>query len=80
MKERDAAFFRPLWRRVAVTAVCAGWAVLELFGRDPMWIAITVGLTAYSVWSFFISFPKDVPPVPGQPPKITGDQDVPPSA
>jgi hypothetical protein len=76
MKDRDVNFFRPLWRRVGVTAVCVIWAGLELWGRDQLWIVITLGLTAYAVWSFFIAFPKDVPAPAGK----KEDQDVPPQA
>jgi hypothetical protein len=61
MKDRDIAFFRPLWRRVVVTVVCVVWAIAELIGRDGLWIAITLGLTAYAVWTLFITFPKDAP-------------------
>ena len=64
MKDRDVAFFRPLWRRVVVTAICIVWAIAELIGHDGLWIAITLGLTAYAVWTLFITFPKDVPPPP----------------
>ena len=81
MKERDVQFFRPLWRRVVVTAVCAAWAVMEIFGHDTTWIAVSIGFTAYAVWSFFIRFPKDVAladaaAVPAVESK--GDDDVPP--
>ena len=83
MKERDVSFFRPLWRRVAVTAVCAGWCVLEFFGHDQTWILITLGLTAYAAWTFFLTFPKEVPmpvattaPLPAD----TGENDVPPQS
>ena len=62
MKERDVSFFRPLWRRVAVLAVCLVWAGAELIGHDGTWITITLGLTAYAVWTLFITFPKDSPP------------------
>jgi len=61
VKERDVNFFRPLWRRVAVTAVCAIWALLELWHGEQVWILITVGLTAYAVWNFFITFEKSPP-------------------
>jgi hypothetical protein len=75
MKERDLNFFRPLWRRVAVTAVCVVWAGLELWHGEQLWIFITLGLTAYAVWSFFITFPKTLPTVENR-----GDGDVPPQA
>jgi hypothetical protein len=65
-------FFQPLWRRVAVTAICVVWAALELWGRDPTWIMVTLGLVAYCVWTFFIRFPK--------PPVTTGAPNVPPQA
>ncbi len=80
MKDRDVNFFRPLWRRVAVMAVCVVWAGLELYGRDQTWIVITLGLTAYAVWTLFISFPKDAP-VPAVPVIDSKEEtDVPPSA
>lgn len=75
MRDRDIKFFRPLWRRVAVVLVCAAWALLELRGGDQLWIAITLGLTAYAVWQFFIGFPK-----PAAPEGSKGGDDAPPQA
>ena len=84
MKERDINFFRPLWRRVTVTAVCAIWAALELWHGEQLWILITLGLTAFSVWSFFITFEKGAPNAPqAEPSQLEdkqGDNDVPPQA
>jgi hypothetical protein len=75
LKERDIQFFRPLWRRVVVTAICIVWAGLELWGRDQLWILITLGLSAYAIWMFFITFPKEVPAIESK-----GASDVPPQA
>ena len=85
MKERDINFFRPLWRRVTVTAACAIWAALELLGtHDPTWILIALGFTAYAVWSFFITFDNGAvsAPQPGTPQveDKQGGDDVPPQA
>jgi hypothetical protein len=84
LKDRDVNFFRPLWRRIAVTAVCVVWAAIEATHGDQLWIAITVGLTAYAVWTFFIRFPKEVPadpaPAEAKPIENREDDDVPPSA
>jgi hypothetical protein len=65
MNQRDADFFRPLWRRVAVTGVVAAWWAYEVFfSHEQMWIAITsVGLL-YCAWNFFLRFPKDPPAAP----------------
>jgi len=80
MKDRDVSFFRPLWRRIAVVAVCVVWGALEIRGGDGTWIAITLGLTAYAVWQFFIAFPKDAPAEAIATAEPKGDADVPPQA
>jgi hypothetical protein len=70
MNQRDADFFRPLWRRVLVTTVVAAWFCYEsFFSKDQLWITITAIGTAYCVWNFFLRFPKDPP---GTPPGSTG--------
>jgi hypothetical protein len=53
--EADHPFFRPLWRRVAITLVCAVWAALEWYGGQSMWAWIATGMTAYAVWMFLLS-------------------------
>jgi 4-hydroxybenzoate polyprenyltransferase len=75
MKQRDVDFFRPMWRRVVVTAICVIWAALEAWHGEETWIVITLGLTAYAVWTFFIAFPKDVPVIEDK-----GENDAPPQA
>jgi hypothetical protein len=95
VKERDVNFFRPLWRRVVVTAVCAVWAGLEILHGEQVWILITLGLTAYAVWNFFIAFEKsppksaqiEAPPapietadVPDSDPETGENRDVPPQS
>jgi hypothetical protein len=65
MNEKDTAWFRPLWRRVAVTAVVVLWLGFEvLYGHDQLWMGIAGVALVYCVWNFFLRFPKDVPPAP----------------
>lgn len=51
MKLIDAEhpFFRPLWRRIAVVAVCALWAAMEWATASPFWavLASALGLCAF---------------------------------
>ena len=62
MNQKDADFFRPLWRRIAITAVVALWFGYEtLFSHDGLWIAITSVALLYCAWNFFLRFPKDEP-------------------
>ena len=72
LNQKDTDFFRPMWRRVVVTAVVGGWCGYETFvavPRDTMWVAITSVALVYCVWNFFLRYPQD-PPV--TPPGTTG--------
>jgi hypothetical protein len=62
MNQKDSDFFRPLWRRVVVTAVVTAWFCYESFiSHQQLWITITAVALAYCVWNFFLRFPKDPP-------------------
>jgi hypothetical protein len=52
-------FYRPLWRRVAIVAVTGVWAVVEgVYSGDMLWMALSIGLFVYSLWTFIITYPK----------------------
>lgn len=58
--DTDHPFFRPLWIRIAVVAVCIAWGALEALVGSPFWAVISLGLGAYTAWAFFIAFnPRD---------------------
>lgn len=57
---KDEPFYKPLWRRVAIVAVTGIWALLEFFYKGEMlWIALSLGLFAYSLWTFIITYPRN---------------------
>lgn len=60
MNQRDAQFFRPLWRRVLVTVVVGAWFAFELIvSHDVFWMSLSgIGL-AYALWNFFLRFPAE---------------------
>ena len=51
-----STFFRPLWRRMAVTAVCIVWAAVELATGAVMWAMLFGAASAYLAWQFFVAF------------------------
>jgi hypothetical protein len=53
LKDHEHPFFRPLWRRIAVTAVCAVWTAVEFAASSPFWGVIALGFTGYAIWQFF---------------------------
>lgn len=60
----DHPFYRPLWRRLAIIAITALWAALEIFrGSEPLWMVLAGGAFAYSLWTFLIVW-KDPPAQP----------------
>lgn len=59
LSERDREFFKPKWRRVAITAFCAAWAMLEWYWQNPFWAVIATGATAYCYWEYIYKFDQD---------------------
>lgn len=54
-------WFRPLYRRVIVVAIVAGWCAFEwLVSHDQIWGMITAAALAYAVWMFFINFESEL--------------------
>ena len=65
MKIIDPAhpFYRPLWRRIAITAVVALWLLFELLvTQNAFFIVIVAGLLAHTAWILLISWKDDPPP------------------
>ena len=54
----DHPWFRPLWARVLIVALAAGWAVFEFVTGSPVWGLVFLALAAYAAWHFFIVFKK----------------------
>lgn len=50
----DHEFFRPLWVRIAVTAVALGWSVIEFLTAAPFWGVLFGATGLWCGWSFFI--------------------------
>jgi hypothetical protein len=57
--EPQHPFYRPLWRRVTVVAVCLGWGAFEFASASPFWCMLFVGLGLVCAWQFFVVFDPD---------------------
>ena len=71
LKPNDINWFRPLWRRIAVTAFLAVWCAWEwVWNQEPFWGVLVGAALAYSLYNFFYAFPKEDPSnEPIQPPR-----------
>lgn len=56
MKKQDGIFFKPRWRRIAVTVFCALWALFEWLTQQPFWGMVALGMTGYCYWEFFHTY------------------------
>ena len=52
--ELQIDFFRPVWRRVVLVAICLGWAVFEFMTAAPFWGIIFGALGVYALWQLFL--------------------------
>jgi len=48
--------FKPLWVRVAIVLVAAGWGLVEFATDAPFWGIIFLGLAGYAIYGFFFDF------------------------
>ena len=46
-------FFLPVWRRLAVVAVCFAWGILEFVAATPFWGIIFFALGVLATWQLF---------------------------
>jgi hypothetical protein len=50
-------FYRPLWRRLAITAVVAGWLAFEfIVSKSGIWIVVSGAVFAYTAWTLLLSW------------------------
>jgi hypothetical protein len=58
----DHPFYKPKWRRQAIVATTAMWAIFELLiAKDGFWSVIAIAVWGYSFWTFIWTW-KDAPP------------------
>ena len=57
--ESDHPFYRPLWVRIALTAVVIGWSVLEWTHGEAFWGVLTAAASAWAIWTFFLGYDPD---------------------
>ena len=56
MFDASHPFYRPLWRRVAIVAFTAVWALVEYRNDAPIWAALFAAISAWCAWFFFVVY------------------------
>ncbi|WP_434291081.1 DUF3329 domain-containing protein [Celeribacter sp. SCSIO 80788] len=52
----DDPFYRPLWLRLVICAVCLGWGIVEAMTGSPGFALIFLAVGGYATYRFFITF------------------------
>ena len=63
MFDNSHPWFRPLYRRVLIVALCFLWLVMETIADQPLWQIIAFAMLAYAIWAFLWKYepPEDRP-------------------
>jgi hypothetical protein len=57
----DHPFYKPKWRRQAIVASTAMWAVFELLiAKDGFWTVIAIAIWTYCLWTFLLNWKDDI--------------------
>lgn len=49
-------WFDPLWRRIVLVAVCAGWTGVEIYFGNMTWVFIMGAIALYAAWAFLVAY------------------------
>jgi hypothetical protein len=47
-------FFKPLWLRLLVVAICLGWAIFEALTGSTTWAVVFATAGLWSAYQFFV--------------------------
>jgi hypothetical protein len=50
------SFYRPLYVRIAIVAVCLGWAIVEAMTGSQIWGIAVGAVGVYAAWMLLLNF------------------------
>lgn len=58
-RDMNHPWFKPLWRRILVVAICFAVALWDLSNGEFVWALIFGGMGGYGIYIFFIAWDDD---------------------
>ncbi|MBO9098423.1 MULTISPECIES: hypothetical protein [unclassified Rhizobium] len=60
-------FYRPIYVRIGIVALCLGWAIIEATFGEPIWSMAIGAVGAYAAWVLLLNYtptPEEIAPPP----------------
>ena len=67
------SFYRPLYVRVAIVAVCLAWAIVEAMTGSQIWGIAVGAVGVYAAWMLLLNFTPTVDEAVSTPPRDEAD-------
>lgn len=61
MLNANDPFYRPLWRRIVIVALCLGWGAFEIAFGTPIFALIFLAVGGYAAYRLLLTFNPDPP-------------------
>ncbi len=69
-------FYRPLYVRIAIVALCLGWAIVEATTGEPIWGVAVGAVGVYAAWMLLLNYTPSPEEVAAPPPREDGDPEA----
>jgi len=66
-------FYRPFYVRIAIVAVCLGWAIVEATAGEPIWGIAVGAVGVYAAWMLLLNYTPPSEEVAAPPPRDDAD-------
>ncbi|KJZ18548.1 hypothetical protein [Loktanella sp. S4079] len=61
MLNANDPFYRPIWRRAVIVALCLGWGLFEALSGSPGFAVIFLALGVYATVRLFVTYSPETP-------------------
>ena len=61
MVNTNDPFYRPLWRRIVIVALCLGWGLFEIVFGTQLFAQIFLAVGGYAAYRLLLTFKPEYP-------------------
>ena len=68
-------FYRPLYVRIGIVALCLGWAIVEATTGEPIWGVAVGAVGVYAAWMLLLNYTPAPEETAAPPPRDDRESD-----